>query len=85
MGVIPDWASLVPPKEIEYVEVPLQRKKMIAMEALPIIHPHRLISYLFDQVGVNILDSDVVQFWRHAREHGQDFAVNTTSSDNHVP
>lgn len=58
---------------------------MIAMEALPIIHPHRLISYLFDQVGVNILDSDVVQFWRHAREHGQDFAVNTTSSDNHVP
>ena len=55
------------------------------MESFPILYPHRILSFLFDEVGIVVPDEDVQAYWRHARAVGEPWAVNNPSSDLHVP
>ena len=57
----------------------------ISMEKYPILHPHRILSYLWNDVGIEISQSDVAQFWRHSREFGEPFATDNPASCAHVP
>lgn len=57
----------------------------VRMETMPIIHPHRIITYLFDTVKLKQLDEDVVQFWQHAKHFGEGWSLHTTSTEHHVP
>lgn len=77
-------------KEIETIRLPVKNPKAqrgIAMESFPILHPHRVLSYLFDEVGITIPEDDVRRYWQHARSVQDPFAVNApnTCTDSHIP
>ena len=72
-------------EEIEEVIVPVQYKEEITLESMPIVYPHRIISYLFNVVGLEMRDSDVVAFWRHAKEFGQGWAKFSAATEHHIP
>ena len=55
------------------------------MAVFPIIMPHRVLSYLFDHVGISILDEDVQAFWRHAKDVNEPWVQRTPASEHHVP
>lgn len=57
----------------------------ISIEKYPILHPHRILTYLWDDVGLDLSQSDVAEYWRHAREFGEPFATNSPASDAHHP
>lgn len=63
------------PKEIETIVVPVKnpkdpKSKNAVLANLPIIFPHRVISYLWDVVGLRIADEQVQEFWTHAFDTG---------------
>lgn len=49
------------------------------------VYPHRILAYLFDEVGLQIPSSDVQQYWNHAREMGEPWACQHPASENHIP
>ncbi len=57
----------------------------ISMESFPVIYPHRILSYLFDEVGVLISDEDVRTYWQHSRSVREPWAVDNPATDSHVP
>ena len=57
----------------------------ISMASYPIIHPHRILSYLFGEVGLHISMSEVQQFWDHSRAVGERWAVESPASSMHIP
>lgn len=57
-------------QEVEHITIPVRNPKDKhgwLLESLPIIFPHRIISFLWDAVGVTVSQSDVDAFWTHAR------------------
>ena len=75
-------------KEIEYVKIPVKAEKgpaRVAIQRYPILYPHRVLAYLFDEVGVNISPSVVQSYWGHARAVGEGWATNTLATDAHIP
>ena len=55
------------------------------MKSFPIVHPHRLLSCLFDYVGLQIAQSEVRQYWTHARSMGEEWALEHPASWDHIP
>lgn len=75
-------------KDIETIRVPVDDPKSqrgVSMESHPIVYPHRVLSYLFDTVGIDVPDEDVVSYWRHSREVGEPWAINNPATEHHVP
>ena len=75
-------------KEVEGIRLPVKDPKEqrgLKMETFPIVYPHRILSYLFNTVGVSIPDDAVVEYWDHARQVGEPWAVNSPASCHHVP
>ena len=80
------WENIT--KEIETIRLPVKDPKSergVSMDNFPIIYPHRVLTYLFDHVGLDIPDEDVRAYWKHARQVGEPWAVGNPSSDHHVP
>lgn len=78
----PHWIALA--QEIEKITVPVRNpkdKSSFLLETLPIIFPHRLIAYLWDDVGITLSQSDIDGFWAHARSV-QDPRLKGFESDN---
>lgn len=76
------------PQEIETIKIPVVNKKDprgISVESYPIIHPHRLLTYLFDVVGVEIDQAAVHKFWDHARDVCGPWASSSPASRDHIP
>ena len=55
------------------------------MASYPIIHPHRILTYLFDHVGLQISSSDVRAFWEHSRSVGEPWSLQSPCTSSHIP
>lgn len=72
------------PLEVEEIMLPVACEKSAGgfkYEKFPIVHPHRVVSYLIDEVGVVISEADCVEFWRHAIEFKQPWALGFEPND----
>lgn len=49
------------------------------------MYPHRILSYLFDEVGIEIDDSAVAAYWNHLRAMGEPWACAHPATEQHVP
>ena len=47
----------------------------------PILHPHRIISFLFDHVGMIVSESDCAEFWKHAISVKEPWALGFDQND----
>ena len=75
-------------KEIDTIKVPVLNKKNprgVSMERYPILHPHRILAYLFDEVKIQIDPASVREYWDHARSMGQPWAMSSPASNEHIP
>ena len=52
---------------------------VFAIEEFPILHPHRILTFLFDQVGLEIPIEQVQEYWRDAQACGRPWAEGETS------
>ena len=61
-------------QEIEYINVPVKDPKedpnsgKWIFERHPILLPHRVISFLIDEVGITVSKQDIDNFWSHVKE-----------------
>lgn len=77
-----------PNEEIETVCVPVADDKSprkLKMESFPILYPHRVLTYLFNEVGIEIPPQDVAEYWQHSREMGEPWAIHSPASSQHIP
>lgn len=75
-------------KEIESIRLPVVDKKAArgtSVEVFPLVHPHRILSYLADHVGVAMPTSEVERYWDHAREMNEPWACSHTATRQHIP
>lgn len=73
-------------KEFEEIRVPCKNKKLgLVMETHPILYPHCILAFLFDDVGVYIDPNDVKKYWEHSRSLGEPWAVNSDATSAHIP
>ncbi|CAL1132282.1 unnamed protein product [Cladocopium goreaui] len=82
------WNFADIPVEIETIRLPVFDKKSVGnakVEVFPIIHPHRILNYLFDTVGVEVDPCDVHSYWDHARAMQEPWACCSPASRDHMP
>ena len=73
-------------KEIDSIRVACKHPKLgLTFEKLPILHPHRILSYLFDEVKLRIDPEIVSQFWRHCRAMKEPWALESPGTESHIP
>ena len=75
-------------QEIESIRVPVFDKKSPGekkVEAYPIVFPHRILSYLFDDVGLDIPESVVNSYWDHSIRMKEPWACESEASRFHMP
>ena len=52
---------------------------------VPIFWPHEVLSYLFDDVGIQVPDIEIKKYWREAREAGIPWALESDGEENKLP
>ena len=55
------------------------------MASFPIMHPHRILSFFFDNVKLEVSDSEVQEFWNHSRSMNEAWALASEASPHHIP
>ena len=73
-------------KELEYIDVPVLDKKQPGKYRLtkqPTLFPHRIMSYVFDEVGLDITDEQINLYWDRAIAAGEGWA--SAESRHRVP
>ena len=55
------------------------------METTPIIFPHELLSFLFEEVKIHIPQESTEAYWRNARSANAPWAMNSMASNRHHP
>lgn len=55
------------------------------LESHPIIYPHAILRYLFQDAGVRVRAEDIRAYWRHHRARGQPWALAHPASECHCP
>ena len=73
-------------KEIEYVDVPVLDRKQpgnFRVTKQPMLFPHRIMSFLFDEVGLDIQKEQINNFWDKAIAAGENWA--SADSRDRVP
>ena len=84
----PQKSLVSPSKEIETIKLPVKDPKSprgIAIETFEIIHPHRILAFLFNDVGIRISKADVKAYWEHSRARGEPWAIQSPASSEHIP
>lgn len=75
-------------QEIESIRVPVQNPKCprgISVATFPIVHPHRVVAYLFNDVKLQIAESEIQEFWAHHRSMNEPWALFSPATCNHIP
>ena len=75
-------------KETHDITVPIKNEKAplgISFKKYPILDPHEILSYLWDEVGVEVSQSELSKYWSHAWEVGEEWACRCGASEQHVP
>ena len=76
------------PEAIHEVRVPVKNEKAphgMCFQKFPILHPHEILSYLWDEVGIVVPESEVATYWHTAWQHGEQWATSSPASDKHIP
>ncbi len=82
------WVVSFLKQEIESIRVPVQNPKCprgMSVATFPIVHPHRVVAYLFNDVKLQIADSEVQEFWAHHRSMNEPWAVSSPATSKHIP
>ena len=63
-------------KEIETITIPVVDPKdpksgRWIVEHHPILYPHRIVSYMMDELGVLVPEQEIRDFWQHVHETGE--------------
>lgn len=75
-----------PSEEIESIRVPCKDPKLgLTFQKFPILHPHRVLWFLFDKIGVSIAAEDVAAYWQHFWDVGEPWATCSPASAQHMP
>ena len=75
-------------QEIESIRIPVFDEKSpckASVESYPIVYPHRILTYLMDEVGIEVDDDEIEEFWTHSRTLGEPWAVDRPASNRHIP
>lgn len=75
-------------QEIETICVPVQSPDpphAVSMASFPILHPHRVLAYLFNDVGIQVSSSEVREFWEHSRAVGEPWSLESPATAAHIP
>lgn len=73
-------------QELETIRVPCRNKKLgLVMQSFPMLYPHRILHFLFDEVGVHIDPNVVKEYWEHSRSVGEPWSVNSQATTAHMP
>ena len=73
-------------EEVGSIRIPCKHPKLgLVFETYPILHPHRILNYLFDVAGLKVDAEDVRAFWRHTRGVREPWAMASPATDSHVP
>ena len=56
-----------------------------SVELYPMVYPHRVLAYLFDEVKLEMPTAEVQQYWRHARTMQEPWACAHPATEWHVP
>lgn len=70
------------------VRAPLKSKKTQAgyeFVDLDVVCPFGLVSYLWNDIGIDISRDDVVTYWRHHRAHGAKWALHSRAPEDTMP
>ena len=76
------------PKEMESIQLPVVDPKSprgISVETYPILHPHRIIAYLFNHVKLEVNLNEVHEFWDHSRSFKEPWALHSPATRDHIP
>ena len=85
------WTFGLFPEEIERIRVVVKHPKFdknnpqLCFEDMKILHPHRVLSYLFNNVGIEIPLDRARAYWRHLRSVGEPWALASPASEEHIP
>lgn len=55
------------------------------MESYPIMHPHRILSYLCNEIELQVDLDGVREFWTHSRNMCEPWALESPATNDHVP
>ncbi|CAK9114637.1 Uncharacterized protein SCF082_LOCUS53089 [Durusdinium trenchii] len=75
-------------KEVESIKIPVVDKKSprgLRVQSFPILHPHRVLSFLFNDAGIEIDPAKVQEYWHHARSVGDPWSISSPASSSHIP
>ena len=76
------------PEAIHEVRVPVKNEKAphgMCFQKFPILHPHEILSYLWDEVGIVVPESEIAKYWHTAWQLGEPWATSSPASDKHIP
>eukprot|EP00435_Cladocopium_sp_Y103_P009905 s2850_g2.t1 len=88
LGAMPELISKADEIEIEHVRIPVYNPKApgeASVELYPMVYPHRVLAYLFDEVKLEMPTAEVQQYWRHARTMQEPWACAHPATEWHVP
>ena len=75
-------------QEIESIRVPVANPKVpggIGLESYPILYPHRIVSYLWEHIKLQVRPEEVQQYWEHARAVQEPWALGHKGTSQHIP
>ena len=58
---------------------------MYVMDSWPVMDPHAILAYLYNEAGLEIPMAEVEHYWEKTRAHGEPWAVASDASNKHVP
>ena len=61
------------PQDITYIECPVpthREQKGWCHKQVPMLDPHSVLTYLVDEIGLEIKESELKKYWREARANG---------------
>ena len=76
------------PKDIHQVRVPVKNEKTssgLSLELYSILHPHEILSYLWNDVGIEVSEAEIAEYWRHCHRHGQPWVITSPATEKHIP
>jgi len=87
------WAMLwydgsFAPQDTCLVRAPLKSRgdsSGFQMVDLAVVDPISLVAYLWDDIGIQVSEDEVRQYWRHHRQHGSRWATYSQASELTMP
>lgn len=70
------------------IAVPVKHPKeagKVVLEHQPILFPHEILWYLWDNIGLSLDPQEVQNYWANARDAGEPWALDSSATAQHIP